>query len=27
LPLLPLLPVFLKSQEHWITSNQGEGAL
>lgn len=27
LPLLPLLPVFLKPQEHWITSNQGEAAL
>lgn len=27
LPLLPLLPVFLKSQEYWITSNQAEGAL
>ena len=24
LPLLPLLPVFLKSQEHWITSDQPE---
>lgn len=24
LPLLPLLPVFLKSQEHWIRSNSGE---
>lgn len=24
LPLLPLLPVFLKSQEHWITSDQAE---
>ncbi|NNB71523.1 hypothetical protein [Pseudomonas fluorescens] len=24
LPLLPLLPVFLKSQEHWITGNQAE---
>lgn len=27
LPLLPLLPVFLKPQKHWITTNQGEGAL
>lgn len=27
LPLLPLLPVFLKPQEHWITNNQGEVAL
>lgn len=24
LPLLPLLPVFLKSQEHWINSDQAE---
>lgn len=24
LPLLPLLPVFLKSQEHWISSDQTE---
>lgn len=24
LPLLPLLPVFLKSQEHWISSDQVE---
>lgn len=24
LPLLPLLPVFLKSQEHWITGNKAE---
>jgi len=24
LPLLPLLPVFLKSQEHWIASDQAE---
>jgi hypothetical protein len=24
LPLLPLLPVFLKSQEHWISSDRGE---
>lgn len=24
LPLLPLLPVFLKSQEHWINSDQPE---
>jgi len=24
LPLLPLLPVFLRSQEHWTTSEQGE---
>ncbi|WP_324833310.1 hypothetical protein [Pseudomonas saxonica] len=24
LPLLPLLPVFLKSQEHWITGNHAE---
>ncbi|MGY2228466.1 hypothetical protein HX780_07800 [Pseudomonas tolaasii] len=24
LPLLPLLPVFLKSQEHWITGNPAE---
>ncbi|WP_158286942.1 hypothetical protein [Pseudomonas sp. RW409] len=27
LPLLPLLPVFLKSQEHWITNNRGEVTL
>jgi hypothetical protein len=27
LPLLPLLPVFLKSEEHWITSNRGEVAV
>ncbi|WP_155292764.1 hypothetical protein [Pseudomonas fluorescens] len=26
LPLLPLLPLFLKSQEHWIMSNSGEVA-
>jgi len=24
LPLLPLLPVFLKSQEHWINSDEAE---
>lgn len=26
LPVLPLLPVFLESQEHWITSNPGKVA-
>jgi hypothetical protein len=24
LPLLPLLPVFLRSQEHWISSDRVE---
>jgi hypothetical protein len=26
LPLLPRLPVFLRPQEHWIRSSQGEVA-